>query len=136
MDDWTSYVGNYEGARKITALSVYPLIYHPDTLGVQKRCIARTKGWEAFCKYSFMSYKGGATSGASRHNIDSRVIIDTAAYNKFNPNSSITVYDLDDDPLYRAPAKETDDEKTSKLTPWQQLLSFLYKSPSVVYNSI
>jgi hypothetical protein len=123
MENHTSSIGSYDGTRKISALSVYPLIYHPDTLGIQKRCIARAKEWETFCKYSFMSYKGGATSGGSRHNIDSRVIIDTAAYNKFNPNSAISVYGLEDDTSYHAPSPDSADEKPSKLTAWQQLLA-------------
>jgi hypothetical protein len=123
MEDATSSIGTFDGTRRIINLSVYPLIYHPDSLGVQKRCIARAKEWEAFCKYSFMSYKGGATSGCNRYNIDSRVIIDTHAFNKFNPNSGISVYDLSDDLTYRAPPSDNPDEKSSKLTPWQQLLA-------------
>lgn len=123
MAEAASSICTYEGTRKITGLAVYPLIYHPDTLGAQKRCIDRAKEWEGFCKYSFMSYKGGATSGCSRYNVDSRVIIDSAAFNKFNPNSQIGIYDLDDDPSYRAPPSDIPEEKSTQLTPWQQLLA-------------
>jgi hypothetical protein len=38
-------IPRYEGTKKITELPVYPLKYHSDYIGVQKRCIAWAREW-------------------------------------------------------------------------------------------
>lgn len=69
-------IEGFEGTKKITDISIIPLSYHEDSIGVQQRCIARGSSWEGLCGYHFKSYKGVATSiEDSRFNIDSRIII-------------------------------------------------------------
>jgi hypothetical protein len=97
-------ISAYQGARKITELAVYPLAYHPDWIGVQERCTDRAREWEAYCGYSSMHYEGPAFQKYKRrYTVDSRVIIDTDAYNTFNSNNSIAVLPLKDDKNYTEP---------------------------------
>lgn len=66
----------FEGTKKISQLSMIPLKYHEDAIGVQQRCIARGRTWEALCGYHFKAYNGvGTTILDSRFNVDSRIII-------------------------------------------------------------
>ncbi|CAG8970662.1 hypothetical protein HYALB_00003416 [Hymenoscyphus albidus] len=116
-------IEGFEGTKKITDLSILPLSYHEDAIGVQQRCIARGRSWEALCGYHFKSYKGLATSiEESRFNIDSRVIIDTDAYNTFNPDNQIYVDTLTDNETYVAPPSD-EPITEGKLSPYQLLLA-------------
>ena len=95
----------FDGTTSIVGLPAYPMAYHPDPEGLQRRCIARGKIWESFCKYSFMAYKGiGVTVMSDRYNVDSRVILDTAVFNSLNPNHRVQTYTFQDRNDYVAPA--------------------------------
>jgi hypothetical protein len=51
-------IESFEGTKKISALSVVPLIYHEDSDAVQQRCIDRGRQWEKLCGYRFKAYRG------------------------------------------------------------------------------
>jgi hypothetical protein len=119
------YIFKYQGTTPITQLSVYPLSYHPDANEIQKRCIARGKSWMDRCKYMFTAYEGvGVGNRCERYNVNSRVILDTDAFNTFNPNNMVYVSSLMDDKKYLSPPDDnTGVDKDSKLSPWQLLLA-------------
>lgn len=95
----------FDGTTAIVGLPAYPMAYHPDLEGLQRRCIARGKVWESFCKYSFMAYKGiGVTVRSDRYNVDSRIILDTAAFNSLNPNYGVQAYTIANGNDYVVPA--------------------------------
>jgi hypothetical protein len=123
MDSDGSAIGSYSGTKKITDLPIYPLAYHSDKIGVQRRCISRAREWESYCKYSFKQYEGVAFSGGSRMHVDARVIIDTEAYNKFNPNSEVSVWKIENDKDYQPPVEDGPVPEAQKLKPWQLLLA-------------
>ncbi|KAK0101594.1 hypothetical protein ONS95_006757 [Cadophora gregata] len=123
MDSDCESIGSFNGTKKITDLKIYPLAYHRDAIGVQRRCIARAREWETYCRYSFKQYIGVAVSSRSRMHVDARVIINTEAYNKFNPNSEVTVWKLENDKTYQPPATDEPEPETLRLKPWQLLLA-------------
>jgi hypothetical protein len=85
------WIPKFQGTKKITDLEAFPLKYHPDVEGVKQGCIARGRKWEALCGYHFKHYKGVAET----YIVDSRVIIDAAAYNE--SHSPVSVDSLEDD---------------------------------------
>ncbi|KAF4633671.1 hypothetical protein G7Y89_g4442 [Cudoniella acicularis] len=124
MERDSSVISGFQGTKKITDLPVYPLAYHPETTEVQQRCIARGRKWQSHCKYGFKAYKGiGVSIIGKRFSVDSRVIIDTAAFNSFNPNYQVSVWDLENDDTYTSPIVDNIPEEESTLTPYQLLLA-------------
>ena len=83
------------GTESITNLDAYPLDHHDDQTGVTQKLVARGRVFEQLKGYHFKSYKGVAAGngvwGPVKHSINSRIIIDTDAYNLFNPNSKVNV---------------------------------------------
>jgi hypothetical protein len=69
-------IDHFEGTKKISELSMVPLSYHEDSVGVQQRCIERGRYWESLCGYHFKEYKGvGTNISDAKFNIESRTII-------------------------------------------------------------
>lgn len=100
-------VSPYEGTSPITALPVFPLVYHADQAAVRKDLIARGKLWEEHKGYHYKEYEGvgiGSLWGQeAKFNIKSRIVIDMEAYNTFNQDdplhvSSISGEELSNDP--------------------------------------
>ncbi|KAL3423685.1 ATPase [Phlyctema vagabunda] len=121
---WT--IDPFKGTRKITDLEAMPLSFHPDSIGLQQRCIARGRRWEAHCKYLFKFYKGIALDdefASRRYNVQSRVILDTDAFNSFNPNRQVTVWAIKDNEDYVDPTSDSATNGEQSLTPWQHLLA-------------
>ncbi|KAK2764865.1 hypothetical protein FQN54_008562 [Arachnomyces sp. PD_36] len=85
----------FEGTEAITSLSAFPLIYHEDSATIRKELIARGKLWEDHKGYHYKAYEGGAVSYFFKRqiklNIKSRIVIDTDAYNTFNPDEAVYV---------------------------------------------
>lgn len=81
----TTSITRYEGTKKITELPIYPLKYYSDDIDVQKRRIARSRKWESYCECSFKAYKGKASDGSEA---DSRISLDTPAYNMISSQGS------------------------------------------------
>ncbi|KAL8771519.1 MAG: hypothetical protein Q9194_004864 [Teloschistes cf. exilis] len=81
-------------------LPTYPLQYHPNAMKVKEELIKSGELFESLSGYHYKRYKGiGVTRGMwakSKYNVDSRIIIDTYAWNRFNPNSTVDLYALTD----------------------------------------
>jgi len=98
-------IAKYPGTGAITALVAYPILYHPNREDVEQRCIARGVIFESLKGFQYRSYKGIGISEVNsyktvKYHIDGRIIIDTSAFNLFNPNIDIAVTYLTDDKMY------------------------------------
>jgi len=81
----------FPGTMKIEDLDAVPLDFHPDCKKVTAKLIKRGKLFEHFHGYHYKAYKGLAIGKNHcgmdiKVTCDSRIIIDTFAYGKFNPN--------------------------------------------------
>lgn len=91
----TTYLQNYEfsGTTPITSLQAYPLEFHPEKEQLIRRLVLRGKLFERFAGYHYKAYRGVALGygrcGMIRHNIESRIIIDCEAHNRFLPNNAV-----------------------------------------------
>ncbi|OQE39769.1 hypothetical protein PENCOP_c006G00864 [Penicillium coprophilum] len=87
----------YEGTSPIRELSVYPLDFNPDAARVKEDLTSRGKLWEGYKGYHYKEYHGLALGIDSligremRLKIRGRIVIDTEAYNTFEPDSEISV---------------------------------------------
>lgn len=76
----------FHGTVPITSLQVFPLAYHSDRATLCEDLIARGKLWQTFKGYHFKHYEGPIFQDARGHGgrkINSRIIIDAAAYSLF-----------------------------------------------------
>lgn len=95
----------YEGTSPIRDLEVFPLVYHKNSATVRRDLIARGKLWQDHKGYHYKQYEGtGKTYFCNREikfHIKSRIVIDTDAYNTFNPDLEVDAtnpkYELQDD---------------------------------------
>ena len=91
-------VWEFEGTMKITKLSAFPLEYHPSLEKTEEELIQRGKAFEALSGYHYKLYRGVAIGqgpwGPIKYNVDSRIIIDTYAWNRFNPNRQVSLNSL------------------------------------------
>lgn len=60
LGDEDFYVWEFEGTRKITKLSAYPLEYHPNLVKVKEALIGRGKEFEQLSGYHYKNYEGTA----------------------------------------------------------------------------
>ncbi|KAL1646915.1 hypothetical protein SLS58_003051 [Diplodia intermedia] len=85
----------FSGTRPITSLPVHPLHYHPKLKQVKKNLVARGRLFEAYKGFHFKAYEGVCIGygpwGPTRFSVNSRIIIDTYAFNRFNPNKKVRV---------------------------------------------
>ncbi|OAL22249.1 hypothetical protein AYO22_07293 [Fonsecaea multimorphosa] len=90
-----TYLENYEfaGTTPITSLRAYPLKFHPEKEQLMLRLVARGKLFERLAGYHYKAYRGVALGygrcGMIRHNVESRIIIDCEAHNRFLPNNAV-----------------------------------------------
>ena len=88
-------VWEFEGTAKITKLSAFPLEYHPSLEKTKVELIERGKAFEALSGYHYKLYQGIAIGqgpwGPVKYNVDSRIVIDTYAWNRFNPNRQVSL---------------------------------------------
>ncbi|KAI9724291.1 MAG: hypothetical protein M1828_003715 [Chrysothrix sp. TS-e1954] len=89
----------YNGTMQIQKLSAYPIEYHPKSEEIQERLIERGGRVEALAGNHYKAYSGigwrkGQFGQKDRFNIKGRVVIDTASWNRFNPNSNVYVTSL------------------------------------------
>ncbi|KAL6713217.1 hypothetical protein ACLMJK_009338 [Lecanora helva] len=95
LGNTTFNVWGFEGTKKITKLSAYPLEYHPNLNRVKEDLITRGKLFEELSGYHYKNYQGIAIGqgpwGPIKYNVDSRIIIDTYAWNRFNPNRQVSL---------------------------------------------
>lgn len=116
LDSSYTNIPAYSGTKKITDLSIYPLSYHPDLAGVQKRCIARGRLFESYQGYHFKAYR--------KDDEVTRIIIDTSAWNKVK--RAVELEKLPDDPTYQAPQTDVEPTGQSTLSDYQLLITFSY----------
>ncbi|KAL8819490.1 MAG: hypothetical protein Q9223_002078 [Gallowayella weberi] len=76
----------FQGTTVITKLTAFPLQYHENLSKVKKELIDRGKAFESLSGYRYKHYTGVA--------VDSRVILDTYAWNRFNPNRQVSLSNL------------------------------------------
>lgn len=88
LDDY-----EFQGTTPITSLSAYPLEFHPQKDALIQRLMLRGKLFERFAGYHYMAYRGVCLGygrcGMIRHNIETRIIIDCDAHNRFMPNYAV-----------------------------------------------
>ncbi|KIW93447.1 uncharacterized protein Z519_06052 [Cladophialophora bantiana CBS 173.52] len=90
-----TYLQNYEfaGTTPITSLQAYPLEFHSEREQLMHRLVVRGKLFECLAGYHYKAYRGVALGygrcGMIRHNVESRIIIDCDAHNRFLPNNAV-----------------------------------------------
>ncbi|KAL9583119.1 MAG: hypothetical protein Q9212_002892 [Teloschistes hypoglaucus] len=91
---------NFDGTLPIIDLPTYPLQYYPNAMKARQELIKSGELFESLSGYHYKHYKGvgvaSALWGRSKYNVDSRIIIDTYAWNRFNPNKNFELYTLTD----------------------------------------
>ncbi|KEF54513.1 uncharacterized protein A1O9_09680 [Exophiala aquamarina CBS 119918] len=116
-----SSLDNYEfqGTTPIINLSAYPLDFHPQKEALIQRLVLRGKLFERYAGYHYMAYRGVCLGygrcGMIRHNVETRIIIDCDAHNRFMPNYAVYFTSLGratDSTLLRlgAESHDSDDE--------------------------
>ena len=108
---------NFEfvGTKPITRLAYFPLEFHPQKEELRQRLMMRGKLFELYAGYHFMEYKGPALTygrcGLIKQTVDSRIIIDCEAHNRFLPNQAVYF-----SPLGKKKNNDSDDEFESQDT--------------------
>ena len=86
---------DFDGTKAITDLSAIPMTYLPNKEIVKEALIARGREFERLSGYHYKAYEGIAVGqglrGPIKYNINSRIIIDTYAWNRFQPNDQVYV---------------------------------------------
>ncbi|PYI11954.1 P-loop containing nucleoside triphosphate hydrolase protein, partial [Aspergillus sclerotiicarbonarius CBS 121057] len=87
------YIPAFEGTKAIMSLPVFPLVYHHDQTTIREDLIARGKIWSEYKGHHYKEYEGLALAHSFmnrelKYNVKGRVIIDTEAYNTFNPDET------------------------------------------------
>ncbi|KAF1823569.1 uncharacterized protein K489DRAFT_200064 [Dissoconium aciculare CBS 342.82] len=92
--DFQIDVESFKGPRKITSLATYPLKYHKDPEGVQKKIIERGEKFVAMSGMHYKFHKGLAFMKKKKQvlkiNINSRVMVDPATFRRINANYPIS----------------------------------------------
>ncbi|KAJ5564920.1 hypothetical protein N7513_001162 [Penicillium frequentans] len=90
------------GTAPITSLAVSPLKYHDDKDSIRESLITRGKLWESHKGYKYKAYEGVANGFFNdeimKYHVNSRIIIDTEAFNVFHPTETVRVYGESDCP--------------------------------------
>jgi hypothetical protein len=88
----------FEGTKPITRLAYFPLGFHPHEQDLISRLTIRGKVFQKFAGYHFMAYRGTALTygrcGLVKQTVDSRIIIDCEAHNRFLPNRAVSFASL------------------------------------------
>lgn len=91
----TLLICQFRGTTPIIDLEAFPLAYHPKRGELESCLKTRGRTFETHCGYQYRAYTGLALDNDDcKYNVNSRVIIDTAAFNLFNPNRSVRVTEL------------------------------------------
>lgn len=81
------------GTQLITKLFAYPLSHHATPESLKEKLIARGRLFEKYKGYHYKQYEGigigWSPFGPVRYSVNSRIIIDTYAFNRFNPNRKV-----------------------------------------------
>lgn len=125
----TLNIYEFNGTLPISQLGVYPLKYHSDEAKLKERLIERGKVFEQLKGFQYKQYTGIAighgmfgpikytvrrasvnlySCANTSRQVDSRIIIDTYAYNRFNPNRGISLSPLGKNDSGSESSSETD----------------------------
>lgn len=132
----TLNIWEFRGTAKITALSAFPLKYHAAIDRVREELIRRGEIFAKLHGYHYKHYQGIASAkgpwGPIMYNVswprwnqrgdaddtpvqvDSRIIIDTYAWNRFNPNDRVSVSSLSKTKGALAVVADTDDDDSDE----------------------
>lgn len=89
-------IRNFKGTLPIKSLSTHPIHFHPKEDELQKRLRERGALVESLAGSHYKGYTGvgwqhGSCGSKEKYNINGRVMIDTAAWNRFQPNFHVSV---------------------------------------------
>ncbi|KAL8849320.1 MAG: hypothetical protein Q9221_005671 [Calogaya cf. arnoldii] len=88
-------IHDFGGTKPITKLTAFPLKYHENLAEVKKELVERGRIFEILSGYHYKHYQGVAVGqgawGPVKYNVDSRIILDTYAWNRFNPNRQVSL---------------------------------------------
>ena len=91
----TIQIPAFQGTQSIAKLVAFPLAHHPNAEDLRERLIRRGQLFEEHKGYHYMAYEGVAIGwgcfGPIRYSVSSRIIIDTYAFNRFNPNRKVNL---------------------------------------------
>ena len=121
LNDFRWKIREFVGTAAITALTAFPLRYHPKLDEIKKELRDRGKVYESLCGYHFKYYQGVALKetvfGSVNVTVDSRIIIDTYGWNRFMPDKQVSVSSLADFASANARNNDSDDEYEEENTP-------------------
>ncbi|KAL4748464.1 hypothetical protein BDW72DRAFT_180393 [Aspergillus terricola var. indicus] len=89
----------FEGTKRITDLSVFPLRYHDNEATIRESLVARGRLWEGYKGFHYLQYDGIGEGYSEFHgrkvklSVKSRIVIDTKMYNSFNPDHAVWIKD-------------------------------------------
>ncbi len=93
-------ISKFKGTTSIIGLPAFPVEYHPTEGKLKERLITRGRVFHAHKGYHYKLYDGiGIDASNIKYNVNSRVVIDTDAFNQFNPNSEVRLHWLEDQSL-------------------------------------
>ncbi|KAG7005153.1 hypothetical protein G7Y79_00021g050200 [Physcia stellaris] len=81
----------FQGTTPITKLSAFPLEYHRDLTRNSLKEVEHLNGFQATVTNTTMELPSW---GPVKYNVDSRIMIDTYAWNRFNPNRQVSLSGL------------------------------------------
>ena len=91
-------IREFDGTKAITDLSAMPLAFHPTKDLMREALIRRGRDFQRLSGYHYKAYEGIAIGeglrGPVKYNINSRIIIDTYAWNRFQPNDQVYLNSL------------------------------------------
>jgi hypothetical protein len=91
-------IPKFNGTNDLAQLAVLPLDFHPNKAEVKRTLIERGQRWAGLTGYTFKHYHGIGLEfgqwGMVRYSINGRMIIDTHAFNRFNPNYAARLMSL------------------------------------------
>jgi len=92
----TIEISEFKGTASIEGLRAVPLEHHQNKSKLEERLITRGKVFEANKGYHYKQYEGlGMDEKSIKYNIDSRIVIDTDSYNRFQPDGRVRLDWLD-----------------------------------------
>lgn len=90
---------SYDGTKAFATLAALPLERHAQEEAMRKKLIERGAKVEGFAGSHYRSYNGvgwrvNNTNQTEKYSIKGRIVIDTYGWNRFNPNQSVYVTQL------------------------------------------
>ena len=95
LGDFEIDIDHFQGPRRITSLSTYPLHYHKEKETVKKKLIERGKRFIELAGMNYRFHQGLAfhkkRKTVFKFNINGRIMIDPAIFRRINPNYPISL---------------------------------------------